>query len=79
MAMPHHSARLSIHPLPRRNTLEDTLTGLPGFLEPRIEATAAGRLNTYQIGTAAGTDTGIPSEFPERTRGVNMGLPPVLL
>ncbi len=39
MAMPHHSVRLSLHPLPGRNTLEDMLSGMRGFLEPRIEAT----------------------------------------
>jgi len=47
MAMPHHRVRLSIHSLPGRNTLEDTPAGLRGFLEPRIEATSPGRLNSY--------------------------------
>jgi hypothetical protein len=28
------------HPLPGRTTLEDTRSGLPGFLEPWIEATS---------------------------------------
>src|SRR5215510_5511556 len=46
-AMPHHSVRLSIHPLPRRNTLEDTWAGMRGFLEPRIEVTTVGHLNPY--------------------------------
>jgi hypothetical protein len=45
--MPPHGVRLTIHPLPGRNTLEDTLSGTIGFLEPRIEATAAGRLYPY--------------------------------
>jgi hypothetical protein len=47
MAMPHLRVRLSIHPLPRRHTLEDTLIGMRGFLEPRIEVTTAGHLNPY--------------------------------
>jgi len=38
---------MPIPTLSLRNTLEDTRASLLGFLEPRIEATAAGRLNPY--------------------------------
>jgi len=45
--MPPPGVRLSTHTLPGRNTLEDTLASMRGFLEPRIEATSPGRLNPY--------------------------------
>ena len=47
MAMPHHGMRHTILTLSCRNTLADTLAGMRGFLEHRIEATAEGRLNPY--------------------------------
>jgi hypothetical protein len=47
MVVPHHDVRLPIPTLSCRNTLEDTLAGMLGFLEHRIEATAEGRLNPY--------------------------------
>ena len=47
MAMPHHGLRRTTHTLPGRHTLEDTLAGMRGFLEHRIEVTATGHLNPY--------------------------------
>jgi hypothetical protein len=54
--------RRMTHPLPGRTTLEDTRSGLPGFLEPWIEATS--RVASILISSGQPDDNSPPLASP---------------